>query len=79
MIARTAITINIPIPIPALNIPPISSQLVNEKNNTTKALEFDYLIFFIMVWFKFCKLKCKVISLVLIVSYRISYKTVVIL
>lgn len=31
-----AITINIPTPIPALNIPPISAQLVNE-NNTTKS------------------------------------------
>jgi hypothetical protein len=36
MIARIATTINIPTPIPALNIPPISSQLVNE-NNTTKS------------------------------------------
>ena len=48
--AITATTIKIPTPIPALNMPPITSQLVNE-NNTTISSSVLVKIFFMIFCF----------------------------
>ena len=47
MMASTATTKKIPTPIPALNIPPISSQLVNE-NNTMNSINILVICFFMI-------------------------------
>ena len=47
MMASTAITIKMPTPIPALNIPSIIEQLVNDSN-TTKSIN-NLVSFFCMI------------------------------
>ncbi|KUJ62801.1 hypothetical protein AR687_05225 [Flavobacteriaceae bacterium CRH] len=50
IIAITKITINIPTPIPALKIPPITSQLVNE-NSITNTINKRVMIFCMILLF----------------------------
>ena len=64
IIASTAITIKIPTPIPALNIPSIMEQLVNESS-TTKSISnlvsfFCMVLLFLMLNFNFLKLQIDV-------------------
>jgi len=61
---RTAITKNIPKPIPALKIPSITSQEVNKKEMNSSAITLNTFIFFIIHFFK--RLNFKIIFLTLI-------------
>lgn len=59
MMANTATTIKIPTPTPALNIPSIIEQLVNDTN-TTKSITILVSFFCMISCFLNCILKCKI-------------------
>ena len=61
------ITIKIPTPIPALKIPSITEQLVNE-NNTTKSIKIRVICFCMISKFR---LKCKITPSVYLRCYTI--------